>query len=888
MKKNYLLICILGFHVAIAQTTNFASGSFIVNMGVVPQTVDNGLRPYGLVYEMLSTYGVPVYWVINPNKAKDGIDFTHEGVSYSGSAFIIPAEFRTTAVNNAITAWRNSGVVGNFTTRPLKINSTWVLKMTSAPRWTLDKQSGDILVEYFNNAGIPPSAYGGGSSNWKNPSALSECDDVFGLAHADPTWANHQKLVEWNSNEKGAIWTGCHSGSALELMFNPANRNQQANFLSNKTGIATGAGPYAFPDNSLIKWTAHTAGTPPYIYSDNNHPIMQFMGIMDQATENGSERIYIPVQAAGAGWRSTTTLAVLDPDHPQSTLPGAQYRAAALVYGPGFGNASNGLVMYQAGHKYTGSTAPPNIAAQRAYFNFSLLASRTKAPEPIFDTKIKDIKAGDSENYTFTISGGRDISEFTVQWSSSCGGLFSTPNSVNTLYTAPIVNQETTCLITMTLTDACNRVYKTSQAIKIKCATEVATTIVNPCAGTPSGAITLNITGATGPFSWTYTTKNPNGGPFNGTGTILNNLIAADYDITVTPAVGCPENVKVKLNNSPAVGINGVVANVICSSPNSGSITINTTSGKAPFNFNWADLAGNSNPASRTGLNPGTYQLTTTDANGCTNVSSFEVDGYLPFTATPTITPVSCFGFANGSISFSVTNAISPVSYLWSDGGAGANRTNLTPGTYSVTITDGNNCPQVISGLIITQPAALLSTTFTKEDVKIFGATSGPNSGSIDVTPAGGTAPYTYNWTGPGGPYTTQDLVDLGAGTYNLLMTDARGCQSTLSVVITQPAPFSITGSTTQPTCPPDADQNGADGAITLTVNGGVSPYSYSWVASNGGIVPAGQEVLQNLTNLVAGVYTVTITDDNGATGSVSYTLVFQNPNPAKPSGITN
>jgi len=889
--KHFLLASALFITtLSFGQSTDFNPGSFIINMGVPQQNIGNGLRPYGLVYEMLATYGVPVYWVINPTKTKDGIDFTHEGINYSGSAFIIPAEFRTTTVNNAIIAWQNSGVVGNTITRRLRISDTWIQKITTAPRWTLDKQSGDLLVQYFNNAGIPSSAYGGGSSNWKDPSSLNDCDDVFGLAHADPTWQNHQKLVEWNTTQRGAIWTGCHSGSALELMFNPANRSEQANFLSIKTGTAAGGGPYANPNNSLIQWTNHAKeGTPPYTYTADAHPIMQFMGNMDLATQNGSEQFYLPVQTLGAGWRNTTTLAVLDPDHPQSTRPEPQFDAAVLVFGPGFGDPNNGLVMYQGGHKYSDGNSPPFIAAQRAYFNFSLLASRTKSPEPIFDAKIKDIKSGESENYSFTISGGRDINEFTVQWSSSCGGTFSNPTSVNTTFTAPAVNTETICLITITLTDGCGRVYKSSQAIKVKCAIEVATAIVKPCAGTASGSITLNVTGATGPFSWSYTTKNPNGGPFNGTGTVISSLIAADYDITIVPTGGgCDKKVKVKLTDNPAITLLTSVTDVICSSPNSGTISISTTSGTPPFNFNWADLVGTSNPASRTGLPAGNYQLTTTDANGCTNVSNYTINGFTPFTVSSTITPVTCFGFNNGAISLNVTNGITPLNFAWSDGGSGSSRTNLPPGTYSVTVTDGNNCPQVISGLNVTQPSAPLTANFTKEDVKVFGATSGPNAGSIDVTISGGTSPYNYSWTGLGGPFTTEDLSDLAAGTYNLLITDARGCQSTLTVSIVQPAPFSIVANVVQPACPPGADQNDADGAITLTISGGTPNYTYAWVASNGGVVPAGQSGNQNLTGLVAGTYTVTITDALGAVGSTSFNLEFLNPNPAPPISITN
>jgi hypothetical protein len=173
------------------------SGSFIIDMGVTPQTVSNGLKPYGLVYEMLNTYRVPIKWVINPNKAKDNEDFVYNGRSYRGGTFIIPSQYRTAEVNAAITNWQSQGVVGTNTTGAIDVDVYATL--TYAPRWTIDRATGTLVTPFFFNAGIPDAAHGGAlASGWKLPANLTECDDIFALPHADPTWATHNNLIAWN------------------------------------------------------------------------------------------------------------------------------------------------------------------------------------------------------------------------------------------------------------------------------------------------------------------------------------------------------------------------------------------------------------------------------------------------------------------------------------------------------------------------------------------------------------------------------------------------------------------------------------------------------------------------------------------------------------------
>jgi hypothetical protein len=306
------------------------------------------------------------------------------------------------------------------------------------------------------------------------------------------------------------------------------------------------------------------------------------------------------------------------------------------------------------------------------------------------------------------------------------------------------------------------------------------------------------------------------------------------------------------------------------------------------YTYTWTGPGGfTASTANLSGLAAGTYNLTVTDSKGCVETTQVEVTQPDAISIDPTVTDVSCKGFNNGEISLAISGGTLPYTFLWNDGNTSQDRIGLVPGTYSVVVTDANNCIQILDDLVITQPSAELSLSETHVNVLCFGG----NNGSIDLTVTGGTEPYTYAWTKTGTPLftlSTEDISDLTAGTYNVTVTDALGCAETLSVVITQPAALTLSVAKTDPTCPPDAEEEEfqSDGSITLTVTGGTGPYGYVWTASNEGEVPIGQENNQNLTGLVAGTYTVVVTDANGCTATTTVTLVEEFPNPEAPTVI--
>ncbi len=192
---------------------------------------------------------------------------------------------------------------------------------------------------------------------------------------------------------------------------------------------------------------------------------------------------------------------------------------------------------------------------------------------------------------------------------------------------------------------------------------------------------------------------------------------------------------------------------------------------------------------------------------------------------------------------------------------------NLSPGTYTVTITDSNGC-SVSNTYTITQPDELTSSaSFTNIDC------NGNDNGSIDLSVAGGTANYTYAWTKTGDnsySATTQDLNNLSPGTYNVTITDANDCTATNSFTIIENAELSLTSSVPKTNGFEISCFGGTDGSISVTMTGGTGNYTYNWSTNNGSGLVQGQE---DQSGLSKGDYSLTVTDSNGCSVVSNFTL---------------
>lgn len=403
------------------------------------------------------------------------------------------------------------------------------------------------------------------------------------------------------------------------------------------------------------------------------------------------------------------------------------------------------------------------------------------------------------------------------------------------------------------------------------------------CGGANNGTIDISVSG--GQPNYTYAWSD---GPT--TAQDRTGLAAGSYTVTVTDTRGCRATLTVPINTISNVAITASPTNILCAGGNSGSILVTATGTAPPFNVSWSGTASG-NPAgneiatsggsySIASLAAGTYNITVTDASGCTASTSRTLTQPAALVATPTATNYNCFG-QTGAISLAVSGGTGNRSYSWTGPGGftatSQNINGLLAGTYNVTVTDANACTTTATANVTGPATAVAVALNSKTNVSC----NGNNNGAINITASGGTPGYTYAWSDGSA---AEDRTGLAPGTYTVTVTDTRGCTATRTETITQPAGLVLTTTKTDPSCPPGGNPSvSSNGAIDLTVSGGTGPYTYNWAD----LTPPPTEP-QDRTGLAAGTYTVTVTDNNGCTAMTSVTLINTNPSPVQPGGILN
>lgn len=290
--------------------------------------------------------------------------------------------------------------------------------------------------------------------------------------------------------------------------------------------------------------------------------------------------------------------------------------------------------------------------------------------------------------------------------------------------------------------------------------------------------------------------------------------------------------------------------NVLCNGGSTGSSTVTATGGTAAYTYSWNN---GKTTATATGLAAGSYTVTITDAKACSKTASVTItQPATALTSSVTTTTTNC-GAATGTANATATGGTGTYTYTWSNGKTTANITGLAANTYTAIVTDANGCTSTTVANVLNTGAPTASVTSTN----VTGCFGGKN-GSATVSATGGTGALTYSWnTSP--VQTTATATGLVAGTYSVKVTDANGCIVISSAIITQPtAIISSATSVKASTC------TAGDGSLSVTVSGGSSPYTYLW--SNG-------KTAATITGLLAGNYTLTITDSKSCTIAVVDTV---------------
>lgn len=407
------------------------------------------------------------------------------------------------------------------------------------------------------------------------------------------------------------------------------------------------------------------------------------------------------------------------------------------------------------------------------------------------------------------------------------------------------------------------------------------------CSGAMDGDITVFATGGTALAGgeYTFTWIDPDLGGATGTAVNLSGLNPGSYTGVVTDANGCTDTATYFVSADKILSINAVVDSVTCFGDQDGGIfatgatTFNIPNGTPdlPYTFQWSNgLVSIDDPTTTEvgNLGPGLYFLTMTDDEGCEVVDSFEV--FEPAELVLDLIEVTnetCTTGNDGTATLTITGGVQPYSYEWShdlmldDSIA----TGLTAGDYTVLITDANGCTRMGSYTVqAPTPPAIVS--FPDDFVSCPDATDG----TLTITATPGAAPISlYEWFNaddPSVPIATGLSIttrnNLSPGTYFVIVTDEGSCTTVDTAVVASPG-FVVMDSVQvdSPTCP---EEN--TGRITAFPSGGTGPYTYIWSTD-----PFNETTINPLTNLSAGTYFVTITDDNDCPSLVD-TIVVEDP----------
>ncbi|MAC94148.1 MAG: hypothetical protein CMC96_01470 [Flavobacteriales bacterium] len=455
----------------------------------------------------------------------------------------------------------------------------------------------------------------------------------------------------------------------------------------------------------------------------------------------------------------------------------------------------------------------------------------------------------------------------TVDFDASCFGIndgiaYATPSGGTAPYTylwSDNQTQDTARNLSagtyqLTLTDSKGCIDTTSVTITEpdSLISSIGSSIDVSCFGGNDAYAVANGVGGTSPYTYLWSD--------NQVQDTAKNLSARQYRVTITDALGCSDTVSVEINEPPlltAVIIDST--NISCKDGNDGTATATALGGTSPYTYSWSN--GQSG-ITATNLLPNTYFVMVTDANNCSAVaivSLEEPDSLLASTAT--VNNVSCNGGSDGSAVVTPSGGRTPYTYLWDNNQTTDTVTNLAAGNHSVTITDSSGCT-FVSSINITEPATLTVSTNVDFDASCFGL----SDGTAYATPSGGTAPYTYLWSDNQAQDTARNL---GAGSYQLTVTDQNGCTATSSVSITEPdSLISSIGASIDVSC-----HGGNDAYAVANGVGGTTPYTYLW---------SDNQVQDTAKNLSAGQYRVTITDAQGCFDTVS--VEINEPTPLQTS----
>lgn len=591
-----------------------------------------------------------------------------------------------------------------------------------------------------------------------------------------------------------------------------------------------------------------SGGVTPYSYSWNTTPTQT------NATATGlSAGTYIATITDSLGCTGYDTVTI---DEPDSLIALISSFSNVLCYSGNNGSATAAATGGTTPYSYSWNTVPTQTNATATSLSagtYTVIVTDSKNCE---DTAIVNITEPSAVNATISSSsnvlcnGGDDgtaiaaasggTAPYTYSWNTTPAQTTSTATNLSA----------GTYTVTVTDTNGCTDTALVTISEPTTLAASIASTNDISCYGNNDGSATTVASGGTAPYTYNWNTSPTQ------TTTTATNLVAGTYIVTVTDSNGCIDTALAQITQPNALATSISKDDVSCNGGNNGSATATVTGGTSPYYYSW-----NTTPVQTTsiaiGLTAGTYTVTITDSNGCTDTANVTILQSSSLNTNTTATEVSCNGGNNGTASIAVSGGTSPYTYNWntSPTQTTATATNLSAGTYNVIVLDSNGCSDTAT-VTITQPTSLIASIGSKLDASC----NGGNNGSAMAIATGGKAPYTYSWnTSP--TQSNATATNLNAGNYTVTITDSNGCMDTATVSIGQPQSITATLSKSDISC-----NGGNDGTATVTTTGGTAPYTYSWntTPTQTGITATG---------LTSGTYNVTIQDSNGCNHITSVTI---------------
>lgn len=663
-----------------------------------------------------------------------------------------------------------------------------------------------------------------------------------GSASVSPSGGTSPYTYQWNTGATSSSVTGWPAGNYTVTVTDANNCKITRNFTLTQPAAALNASATSVPvscygGSSSVTLTV-SGGTAAYSYLWNNGSTANNPG----SVPSGNYTVTV------TDANSCTTNTSVTVTQPAAALTISHTKTNILCYGANSGsiniNPAGGTAPYT--YLWNNGATSQNIT-NAAPGNYTVTVTDSKGCSAQLSTTVTQPAAAVSINTTSTDI--RCFGENTGIASASANG--GTPGYTwlwNNGSTASSISNLAAGNYTVTVTDANN--CKTTATITLNqpaaaLSATASGTNVN-CYGNASGTASVSVSGGTSPYTYNWS---------NGAATpSISNLVSGIYSVTVTDSKGCTSTGQVNITQPAAVltSTMNVVA-VNCHAGSTGSATVNVNGGTSPYTYSWSNGGTGS---SINNIIAGNYTVTITDNKGCTTVSSGSVtQPAAALSINGSAVHIACYGAANGSASVSATGGTTPYSYAWSNGSTASTISSLAPNTYTITVTDSKGCKQQ-SSVTITQPAAPLTLSATHSDV----ACNGVPIGSVNLSVSGGTSPYQYNWSNGS---SQEDITNLAAGTYTVTVTDAYLCTAVLTRTVSQPAgALNVTCNVTNVNC-----YGGSNGILDITAVAGTAPYTYLW--NNG-------STQQDLNNIPAGSYTVTVTDNNGC--SLINTLFISQP----------